>query len=64
MSLAQRLKAEGRAHGAAIARVQLIERLLEKPVTPEDVLASLSIEELERRFATLEAEYSARFKNG
>ena len=64
MSLAQRLKAEGIAIGEARAKVRLLERILEKPATPESVLESLSLEELERRFAELDREYSARFKKG
>jgi hypothetical protein len=42
--------------------VRLLERLMQKPATPEDVLAASSVEEFGRRFAALEAEYSARFK--
>jgi predicted transposase YdaD len=72
MSLAQKLKAEGQAEGrtegiaigAARAKVQLLERILQKPATAEDALASLSLEELERRYAELDREYSERFKNG
>ena len=71
MSLAQRLRAEGRnegrnegiAIGEARAKVQLLERLLQKPATTEAEFAALSLEELERRFAGLDAEYAARFKN-
>jgi uncharacterized small protein (DUF1192 family) len=36
---------------------------MQKPATPEEEFAALSVEELERRFAALDAEYSARFKN-
>ena len=76
MSLAQKLKAEGKAEGIAvgiaegktkgkaIARVQMLERILDKPATPESVLESLSLEELARRYAELDREYSVRFKKG
>jgi predicted transposase YdaD len=65
-SLAQKVKAEGKAEGIAIgearAKVGLLERLMEKQPTPESVLDTSSLEELERRYAELDREYGERFK--
>ena len=71
MSLAQKLIAtgrqegrqEGKAVGAAMAKIQLLEQMLDRPVTAESALEAMSLAELQQRFASLEAEYSIRFKN-
>ena len=75
MSLAQRLKAEGRIEaliegrsegillGVARTKVQMLERMLQQPVTSEEAIAALSLVELEQRFIELDAEYTERFKS-
>ncbi len=43
-----------RQEGGLVARVQLCQRLLKEPVTPEEQLLALSLNELERLANTLE----------
>lgn len=66
MSLAQKLKAqgrqEGRQEGILVGQIQLLEKFLGRTTAGKDELALLSLAELEARFAGLEAEYEARFK--
>ena len=66
MTLAQKLSAEGRNEGIAIgearAKVRLLEKILQEPATSDDVLATLSLDELEQRFAALDAEYKCTFQ--
>jgi predicted transposase/invertase (TIGR01784 family) len=46
---------EGREEGKLMGRIQLLERWLQRPQTPEEELAALSLEELTRRADDLEA---------
>ena len=66
MSLAQKLRAEGKAEGAALGtwrgKLQLLEELMGAAPTPEHELEPLRAAELERRFMARQAEYNGRFK--
>ena len=68
MSVAEKLKAEGRQEGRQegfwIGRIQTLMEILEKsPQSPES-LEALSLEDLEALHATLHREYEIRFKRG
>lgn len=66
MSVAEKLKAEGRVEGRAeglwIGKIQAFEEFLEKPPTPRKQLEAMSVSELEATHLALRAEYEARFK--
>ncbi len=47
---------EGRQEGELIGRIRLCERLLPRPETPSEELASLSLEDLSRRAEELETQ--------
>lgn len=51
---------EGRAHGKAIASIQLYQRLLGLPIESDDDLADLALEELRLRATALEEEFQNR----
>lgn len=71
MSVAEKLKAEGRVEGLVegrvegrwIGKIQAIEEFLELPVTSDESLESLDIEQLKAMHERLHAQYEARFKN-
>lgn len=70
MSIAQQLiaegkaegKAEGEERGAARGKLQFLQQIMEQPVSSTAELAEVSLEDLQRRFETLQAEYGKRFK--
>jgi len=74
MSVAEKLKAEGRVEGRVegrkvgreegvwIGRIQLLEEFLESVPTPLSILEDLSLEGLTELHARLHADYEARFK--
>ena len=55
-------KAEGTASGMWIGKLQLLQSLMEVPVTPAEDLELLSTQELMTRFHALQGEYDRRFK--
>jgi predicted transposase/invertase (TIGR01784 family) len=71
MSVAEKLKAEGRMEGISqglsqglwIGKIQTLEEFLEKTQSPRAVLEPLSLPELEASYLALHQEYEARFKN-
>ncbi len=50
------VRANGREDGEQIGRIQLCEQLLQRPVTPRERLASLSLEDLTRVADDLQAQ--------
>ena len=62
MSIAQKLRNEGRVEGRVEGRIQLLQDLMGEPVTPDDVLAPLSQAELQKMFEFLQQEYNSRHK--
>lgn len=67
MSVAEKLKAEGRVEGRVeglwIGKIQAFEEFLDCAVSPNDTLAAMSLQELEARHRDLHCEYEARFKS-
>lgn len=51
---------KGREQGVLIGRVQLCQQLLHRPVTPEEDLLTLPIEELRQRAESMTAEFLGR----
>jgi predicted transposase/invertase (TIGR01784 family) len=66
MSVAEKLKAEGRVEGQQkglwIGKIQAFEEFLTLPPTPSVVLSSLTMEQLETRHRELHQAYEIRFK--
>lgn len=66
MSVAEKLKAEGRVEGQEkglwIGKIQAFEEFLDCTVSPNDTLAAMGLEELEARHRDLHSEYETRFK--
>ena len=70
MSVAEKLKAEGRVEGRVeglteglwIGKIQTLEEFLELPITSNEALQSLNLEELKALQAQLHGQYEARFK--
>ena len=66
MSVAEKLKAEGRVEGQEkglwIGKIQTLEEFLACPVSSHESLDSLSTGELEARHRVLHLDYEARFK--
>ena len=66
MSVAEKLKAEGRMEGRMeglwMGRIQSLEEFLEKPQSSREALEVLSLAELEALHQTLHQEYEAHFK--
>lgn len=62
MSIAQKLRNEGRVEGRVEGRIQLLQDLMGEPVTPDAVLAPLSQAELQQMFEFLQQEYNRRHK--
>ena len=60
MSLLEDAREEGREQGVLIGRVQLCQQILNRPVTPEEELLTLSIEELRQRAESMTAEFRGR----
>jgi predicted transposase/invertase (TIGR01784 family) len=67
MSVAEKLKAEGRVEGRVeglwVGKIQAFEEFLDCAVSSNDTLAAMSLEELEARHRDLHREYEARFKS-
>jgi flagellar biosynthesis/type III secretory pathway protein FliH len=51
---------QGLEKGVLIGRVQLCQQILNRPVTPEEELLTLSIEELRQRAESMTAEFRGR----
>jgi predicted transposase/invertase (TIGR01784 family) len=74
MSVAEKLKAEGRVEGISqgisqgreeglwIGKIQTLEEFLGEPQSQRSVLEALSLPELEARYLALHQDYEARFK--
>ena len=74
MSVAEKLKSEGRMEGISqgisqgreeglwIGKIQALEEFLEKPQSPRETLESLTLQALEARHRALHQEYETRFK--
>lgn len=66
MTLAQKLRQEGRIEGQErgewIGKVRLLEEMVGQTPTPSAVLGDLSVAELQRKFADLQAQYQRQFK--
>lgn len=70
MSVAEKLKAEGRVEGRVegrsegfwIGKILAFEEFLEKPQSPREALESMTLVELEALHAKLHLEYEVRFK--
>jgi predicted transposase/invertase (TIGR01784 family) len=70
MSIAEKLKAEGRQEGRQegrseglwIGRIQSLEEFLDLPQTPLSDLEALTMEALQTRYLHLHQDYNARFK--
>ena len=66
MSVAEKLKAEGRVEGISkglwVGRIQSLQEFLGLPIDPCGELERLALEELEIRHADLHREYELRFK--
>jgi hypothetical protein len=67
MSVAEKLKAEGRVEGQEkglwIGKIQAFEEFLGFHVSPSETLAQLGLEELAARHQDLHREYETRFKS-
>ena len=62
MSVAEKLKAEGRVEGLWIGKIQAFEEFLDKPQTQRELLELMSISELIALHQDLHREYEVRFK--
>ncbi len=66
MSVAEKLKAEGRVEGRAeglwIGKIQTLEEFLELPVSSDHALEALSLNDLRAMQENLYRKYEARFK--
>ena len=66
MSVAEKLKAEGRVEGRVeglwIGKIQILEEFLDLPVSPGESLEALSLDELKAMQERLHREYELRFK--
>lgn len=68
MSVAEKLKAEGRVEGRAvglwIGKIQILEEFLNLPASSGESLEALSLDELKTMQERLHREYEMRFKRG
>ncbi|GAA5126939.1 Rpn family recombination-promoting nuclease/putative transposase [Luteolibacter yonseiensis] len=68
MSVAEKLRAEGRVEGLTegnwIGKIQTLEEFLEKAISSNEVLEAMTLAELEALHALLHREYEVRFKRG
>ena len=60
--LIKRSKAEGKANGVWIGKLQLLQNLMIQAVTATEALEQLTVQELEARFNELQGAYDKRFK--
>lgn len=67
MTIAQKLKNEGRVEGRVegewIGMIRVLEGIIGEPVTPDAELAPLSQAELQQMFEFLQQEYNRRHKS-
>ena len=67
MSVAEKLKAEGRVEGQEkglwIGKIQAFEEFLDCPISHNDTLSAMNVDELEARHRDLHREYETRFKS-
>lgn len=67
MSIAEQLRAEGRAEGRSlglwVGKIQVLQDLMGLKVTPHDDLAKLGNAKLEEVFNELHRQYNVRFKS-
>jgi|GEM_PF-2369927 len=63
MTIAQKLKNEGRVEGEWIGMIRVLEGIIGEPVTPDVELAPLSQAELQQMFEFLQQEYNRRHKS-
>ncbi len=68
MSVAEKLKIEGRVEGRfegrVVGKIQTLEEFLDLPITSDTVLESLSKDALQEHHDALRHEYGLRFKRG
>jgi Putative transposase, YhgA-like len=62
MSVAEKLKAEGRVEGLWIGKIQILEEFLDLPISSGDALELLSLDELKAIQERLHLDYESRFK--
>ena len=62
MSVAEKLKAEGRVEGLWIGKIQILEEILNLPISSGDTLETLSLGELKALQERLHLDYELRFK--
>lgn len=66
MSVAEKLRAEGMAKGEELGnwkgKIQLMEQMMELPVSSGEALSAFSVGELQAQFESLQLAYKARFK--
>jgi len=62
MSVAEKLKAEGRVEGLWIGKIQTLEEFLNLGVSSGETLAAMALVELEARHRALHQQYELRFK--
>ncbi len=62
MSVAEKLKAEGRVEGLWIGKIQSLEEFLGKKQTTRATLEAMPVPELKALHQTLRNEYEVRFK--
>jgi predicted transposase/invertase (TIGR01784 family) len=66
MTAAQKLREEGRQEGRQeglwIGRIQLLQQLIHQPVSTDQDLSALSIDQLQETFTSLESQYNAAHK--
>ena len=63
MSVAEKLKAEGRAEGLWIGKIQILEEFLDLPVSSDETLGALPLAELRAIQQRLHSDYELRFKH-
>jgi predicted transposase/invertase (TIGR01784 family) len=62
MSVAEKLKAEGRVEGLWIGKIQTLEEFLDLPMSSDETLGALNLEELKAIQERLRHEYEERYK--
>ena len=66
MSIAQKLRNEGRVEGVqkgvCLGRLQTLQQIIGLPMEDDSTLSVLPVEDLRQRFDALQAEYNRRHK--
>lgn len=62
MSVAEKLKTEGRVEGLKIGKIQILEEFLDLPISSGDALKILSHSKLKTVQAQFHLDYELRFK--